>query len=86
VSADNYIAIQQIGPEWKVWMAFDSDDETRAPRDAASWPTKELATAYAAGWLRGEMIVEYGIRYLQPIDPPRCPNCHQEMPAGKEAW
>ena len=32
------------------------------------------------------MILEYGICYLQPIDPPRCPSCHQEMPTeGKEA-
>ena len=82
MSADNVICVQQRGKKWYVWMEGMTqlvEGEVEIPKNHSVFDTWQLATAYAEGWLHGEMIVEYGIVTLEPVDPPRCPTCNQEI-------
>jgi len=68
MSADNMICVQRRGDQWWVWMDFMSNDNPAPRPNDAIFGSVETAQAFATGWLRGEMIVEYGIIHLPPTD------------------
>lgn len=64
MSADNVIYVQrQEDGRYAIWHQGMSE-WAKVPEYPSYQSTLELAIAYADGWVRGEMVVEYGVQVL----------------------
>ena len=69
MSADNFIAIQQIGGRWYVWGAGASDELHLVPLDRArNFRFGFSARRYARRLHANTPVVEYGIQELGAYD------------------